>query len=428
MKVWVIEISDFLPIIDGDNRLYRVGMLAKALAEHGHQVLWWTSTFNHQLRRQRFETSKTVSIQKIYKIRLLFGPGYKRSVSFARLNHNRTMAKEFLREANIMMRQEKPDIIYACMPTLEVSEQAVHLGVENKIPVVVDIRELWPDNYLLYFPPLLRPIVKIVLKKEFARIHRIMNGATGVIASSEAYVKWGIKVAGREARSTDKCFVLGCYIKAENDDIDLSDVTLSKLMKKTDVNTDTMVVTYAGTFGHLYDFKTVMRVGKELDRAGEKRVQFLLVGDSGAQTPFLRRCSAKYNNVHMTGWVDGEIVKKILRLSSVGLAPYAPVVAAPTLPNKPFEYMAAGLPILSSIEGELRQIIEGEFIGLQYKAGDVHGLKEKIMWFVSHPEIRKEMGAKAKVLLKRQYDADVVYANLVEHLETIATSEGISKI
>ncbi len=421
MKVWVVEISDFLPIIDGNNRLYRAGMLSKAFAEKGHQVLWWTSTFNHQLRRQRFETSKTVSIQKNYKIRLLFGPGYKRSVSFARLNHNRTIAKEFLREATIMMQQKKPDIIYTCMPTLEVSEQAVHLGVENKIPVVVDIRELWPDNYLLYFPPLLRPIVKIFLKKEFARINRIMSRVAGIVASSEAYVKWGIKVARREARLSDKCFVLGSYAKAENDDIDLSDVTLSNLMKNASVNTDTMVVTYTGTFGHLYDFKTVMRVAKELDRAGEKRVQFLLVGDSGAHVSFLRKCSNKYDNVHMTGWVNGAMVKKILAMSSVGLAPYAQVVAAPTLPNKPFEYMAAEIPILSSIEGELKEIVERESIGLPYKTGNINSLKDKIMWFLSHPEGTKAMGQRAKVLFEEKYNADVVYPGLVDHLIKIAS-------
>lgn len=421
MKVWVIEISDFLPILDGDNRLYRAGMLSKALVENGHQVLWWTSTFSHQLRRQRFEASRTVSIQKKSKIRLLFGPGYKRSVSFARLKHNRIIAKEFLREATIMMQQEKPDVIYTCMPTLEVSEKAVHLGVENKIPVVVDIRELWPDNYLLYFPPILRPIIKVFLKKEFARIQRIMSRVAGIVASSEAYVKWGLKVAGREARLSDKCFVLGSYAKEKNDSIDLSGEILSSLMKNVSFFQDTIVVTYAGTFGHLYDFKTVMKVAKELNRAKEKRVQFLLVGDSGAHVSFLRKCSNKCDNVHMTGWVNGSIVKKILAISSVGLAPYAQVVAEPTLPNKPFEYMAVGIPLLSSIEGELKEIVERESIGLQYQAGDTKSLKEKIMWFLSHPEETKSMGQRAKALFEEKYNADVIYPGLVDHLSKIAS-------
>jgi len=39
MKIWLVEISDFLPGLDGDNRLYRCGMLAKALITSGHNVI-----------------------------------------------------------------------------------------------------------------------------------------------------------------------------------------------------------------------------------------------------------------------------------------------------------------------------------------------------------------------------------------------------
>ena len=98
MKIWIVEISDFLPEIDGKNRLYRAGMLAKALVKEGHQVLWWTSTFNHQLRRQRYDESTTIDIQKKYRLRLLYGPGYKRNISFSRWKHNRAVSQEFARE------------------------------------------------------------------------------------------------------------------------------------------------------------------------------------------------------------------------------------------------------------------------------------------------------------------------------------------
>ena len=419
MKIWIVEISDFVPIIDKNQRLYRAGMLAKALVEKGHHVLWWTSTFNHQFRRQRFEVSKTIDIQENYQIRLLYGPGYKRSVSFERVKHNRITARELHREGNIRIKHKKPDIIYTCIPTLEVSEMGVHLAVRNSIPVVVDIRELWPDNYLLYFPRLIRPVARLFLKKEFACAHRIMSQASGIIGSSDTYVNWGLRVAGRKARLSDKSFLLGTYIKAEKGNHASSDIQLTSFIKDVVIGHDTVVVTYAGTFGHLYDFRTVMSVASELSQAGEKRLQFLFVGDSGAQASFLHRCSEKYNNVHMTGWVDGAMVKRLLHLSSVGLAPYAPVVAAPTLPNKPFEYMAAGLPILSSIEGELRTIVEENAIGLQYKAGAVSDLKKKIMWFVSHPEERKKMGVRARALLEQEFDADVVYGNLVGHLKAI---------
>lgn len=141
MKIWIVEISDFLPGIDGKNRLYRAGMLAEALVKARHQVLWWTSTFNHQLRRQRYDVSATIDIQENYRLRLLYGPGYKRSISFGRWKHNWAVAKEFARETKEIEINEQPDIVYACLPTLEVCEQAVLYGVQHGVPVVVDIRD-----------------------------------------------------------------------------------------------------------------------------------------------------------------------------------------------------------------------------------------------------------------------------------------------
>lgn len=129
-----------------------------------------------------------------------------------------------------------------------------------------------------------------------------------------------------------------------------------------------------------------------------------------------------FKNIHLIGWSEKWMINKILAISSIGLAPYSSVVA-PALSNKPFEYMSAGLPLLSSNEGELKALIEKEFIGLQYNADNSSDLKDKIMWFLSHPEETKAMGQRAKTLFEKKYRADIVYADLVKHLEKIASEK-----
>jgi hypothetical protein len=135
--------------------------------------------------------------------------GYKYSVFIKRVTHNREVARRFFIEANETESSERPDIIYACMPTLEVSEQAVLYGLHNRIPVVVDIRELWPDNYLTVFPKITRPLVQVFLKNEFLRAYRILHNATAITASSPAYLDWGIKTGKRQGNYHDKWFPLG---------------------------------------------------------------------------------------------------------------------------------------------------------------------------------------------------------------------------
>lgn len=424
MKIWIVEISDFLPDIDGGNRLYRAGMLANALVEKGHQVLWWSSTFNHQRRCQRFDVSTTIDIKDRYRLRLLYGPGYKSSISLRRWMHNRAVAKEFALETTKVPVDDRPELIYSCLPTLELSEQAVIFGVKHGIPVVVDVRELWPDNYLTAFPRYLRPLVRVALGNEFSRVHRIFHNSTAVTASSPAYLDWGLKKADRQASLIDKWFPLGSLVKNVGENIK-GQTSSIYLPNGAVLPQNSLLIVYPGTFTSHLDYETVLKAAHCLYRSGQRHVHFLFVGD-GDKAAFLRKLSEGLKNVHLSGWCKKSVIDRILSMSSIGLVPYSLGFEA-TLPNKPFEYMAAGLPILSSLEGELESIIKRESIGLQYREGNSDDLKRKIMWFLSHPEEMQAMGQRAKTLFNEKYRADVVYAELVKHLGKIA-KEGASTI
>ena len=63
MKVWLVKLGEPLPV-DGNRRLHRYGILAEMLSQKGHEVTWWTSTFDHWDKKQRFETDKAL----LYKI------------------------------------------------------------------------------------------------------------------------------------------------------------------------------------------------------------------------------------------------------------------------------------------------------------------------------------------------------------------------
>jgi glycosyltransferase involved in cell wall biosynthesis len=262
-----------------------------------------------------------------------------------------------------------------------------------------------------------------MLKTEFARAHRIFSQATTITGVSEKNLEWGLGLVRRKAGPKDKWFPLGFSVDG-NDKSGMSKSNPKEIMSKYGIGSDPFVVTFVGTFSAAFNLKTVIDVAQNLSEAGDSRIKFVIVGD-GVQTSSLRKLLIGIKNIVLTGWLDKSSIDEILKVSSVGLAPYSSGGLI-TLPNKPFEYMAAGLPILSSLEGELKAIIEQEDIGLQYKASDPIDLKDKIMWFLSHPEETKPMGQRAKALFEKKYNADVIYPSLVEHLTAIA-SEGVSK-
>ena len=56
MRAWLLTVGEPLPCDGPNERLHRTGLLAEALHSRGHEVLWWSSTFDHARKRFREST------------------------------------------------------------------------------------------------------------------------------------------------------------------------------------------------------------------------------------------------------------------------------------------------------------------------------------------------------------------------------------
>jgi glycosyltransferase involved in cell wall biosynthesis len=89
------------------------------------------------------------------------------------------------------------------------------------------------------------------------------------------------------------------------------------------------------------------------------------------------------------------------------------------LANKLFEYLSAGLPVVSSLAGENETLIREHDCGLTYRAGDGADCHRQLLQLLDNAGRRREMGARGKQLFLAQFDADSVFARLVTHLEGV---------
>jgi glycosyltransferase involved in cell wall biosynthesis len=404
-----------LPGVDPATRPLRCGTLARQLVEQGDLVTWWTSTFHHVRKANRFESSRSLDIRPGFRLELLYAPPYQRNVSWGRIRHNRHMARAFASRAGET--SERPDIIFAAVPSLELAHEAVRFGCSRGIPVVVDARDKWPDLYLNAIPAPLRRVARVALSMEFARARRIFRGATGITAISDSYLTWGLSYAGRRAGSMDAVFPIGFPLPDGFGDVDIRR-TAERLQHAHGIRQDAVVVTFLGMFASSYDLATVIEAARHVHRAGDTRIQFVLAG-TGERASVLQRLAAGLPNVAFTGWLDELAAWSLLRCSSVGLAPYTRE-ALQSLPNKPFEYMAAGVPIISSLRGELEALLEEQKVGRTYPAGDATSLATALRWFADHPAERQAMGERAQALYRLRFSTTTIYPEFVRHLRRVA--------
>jgi glycosyltransferase involved in cell wall biosynthesis len=411
MKIWLITVGEPLPIDSGRPRLLRTGVLANILTQRGHQVTWWTSTFDHSRKSHRSSVDAVADINTV-QIQMLHGCGYASNISLRRLVDHAMIARRFRSAARAVPR---PDIILCSYPTIELSREAVHYGLRHRLPVLLDIRDLWPDVLLDVLPARWRWVGRTALCWLTAQARYALGRCTGLIGISERYLAWGLTYAQRSRHVHDGIYPLGYAVP----ELDIAAVTLAQEnLAAVGVDATQVIVWYVGTLGHTYDLVPVIRAARVLQERQQTGVQFVVSGSGGAEQ-LLRAEAAGLTNVIFTGWIGTPEIVWLRQHAAIGLQPYA--AGAPQgLANKLFEYLSAGLPVISSLRGENEALLREHACGMTYAAGDAADFLVKLESLIAHPPLQKAMGCRAQRLFDERYSVDQVYGGLAAHVEGVA--------
>jgi glycosyltransferase involved in cell wall biosynthesis len=310
----------------------------------------------------------------------------------------------------------RPDVILASLPTLELARSAVKFGLQARVPVLVDVRDLWPDVLMEVAPRALRWLARIILHGQHAQAEFALRNCTGIIGISQEYLAWGLRIAGRARGAGDAIFPLG-YVAPRT--AAGSDERAAETLRALGVDSSKIICWYVGSFGRQYDLLPVIEAARRVAAAGRDDVQFVISGD-GEQGPQWRAAAAGVSNVLFTGWIDGDAINWLRDHAAIGFQPYAS--GAPQgLANKLFEYISAGIPVVSSLAGENAALIAEHACGVTYRAADGADCYSKLRSLLDDERSRLQMGANGRALFRSKFDSDTVFAGLANHLQAIAS-------
>lgn len=415
LRIWLVCVGEYLPTDPGHERKLRMSMLADTLLARGDEITWWVSTFDHEAKRQRYAATTSLDVSPRYHLKLLHGRPYRRNISLARLINHHQMAEEFRRLAPA---ETPPDIIVATVPTLELAAAAADHAAKHSIPLLVDIRDQHPDIYLELVPPFARSLARQVLKPLYRQLHAALKGADALTSISPSILRWGLAHAGRSQGPADQVVPIG-YPEIGTPGQDLQ--AAGEFCMAQGVDPSKRIVWYVGTFNRWIDLGTPIEAARHFEKEGRHDIQFVLSG-SGDLDARWRAQAEGLANVVFTGWVDVPKIAWLRRVAWLGLAPYNRGFNA--FGNKLFEFMAAGLPILFSIEGDAREVLEGHGAGVNFEAGNPRALAQRIQEFLDQPSRRDEYSRNATEAFHRHYRAEAVYRGLADLIHRLAGRNG----
>jgi glycosyltransferase involved in cell wall biosynthesis len=421
VKIWLIQIGEPLPC-DTVGRLLRTGLMANTLASLGHDVVWWASTFDHVRKKQRFNCSTSLSLAPNYELRLLKGMGYRSNISLRRLADHAQVAWALRQE---MRHRPRPDVLVSSYPTLETSWVAESFAMEHDIPLVLDIRDLWPDVFAEMGSPAVRALTRraILPYRWFARA--VVRRATTLTGLSRPFLEWASRMGGRRLGHLDRVFHMGYSSNCPTtEELRAAEQFWESLgVRRVD---NELLLCFFGTLGHQFDLETIIEGARRLEQQGVP-CRFVICG-SGEKEKSLRSRARNLRSVLFPGWIGTHQIWALMRKSHLGLAPYrASENFAMNLPNKLAEYLSAGLPIITSAGGYLAQKLNEHGCGIGYRPGDVDRFVSIVRELSDDRANLVSLAKNAIALYESQFVAEKVYGDYAEYLAKVASARQIDE-
>ena len=146
---------------------------------------------------------------------------------------------------------------------------------------------------------------------------------------------------------------------------------------------------------------------------------FVVAGDGYAvgRLKAMARRQEVENHVMWTGWVDHERIFDVLGVCKLGIIPhFATDHVNTTVPNKVFDYMGVGLPVVASDAVPLKRILEEEKCGLTFRSGDVSDLARVVVTAYSS---NNNFGQNGRAAVQARYNWGQDTGRLISALESV---------
>ncbi len=403
MNVLLIHQAFVSPDEAGGTRHYE---FARSCAERGHAITIVASNISY-LSGQRVSAARgVVSEETIDGVRVLRAytyPSLHRSFVWRVLSF-----LSFMITSTIAGLKAGPvDIVMGTSPPIFQAVSAWLVAVLRRRPFLLEVRDLWPafaiDMGVLTNPILIR-LATALETFLYAR-------ARHIIVNSPAYRDYLLQRGVPPAKVS---------LIPNGVDPAMFDPAADGASVRQEFGLDGLfVATYAGALGMANDIPVILRAAQRLSHRPD--IHFLLVGD-GKERANLQKMAASLglDNVTFTGSRPKKQMGSFLAASDVCLATLQDIpMFRTTYPNKVFDYMAAGRPTILTIDGVIREVVEGARGGIFVPPGNDEALAGAIARLAECPDLAREMGNAAREQVVRQFNRKEHAGKFVTLLEKI---------
>lgn len=305
------------------------------------------------------------------------------------------------------LRGTRPDVILVYQPSpLTVAVPGIALGRLLRVPVALWVQDLWPDTLLALRPVRLRA-ARAALRSGCEALHRRLDR---LLVQSRAFVHPLME----QGVAPDRIRYLPNWAEA------LYGAAADADDRPADLP-DGFTVMFAGNLGGSQGLGVIVDAA-EMSR-DVPDLHWVVLGD-GREADSLAaqvRESGVTDRVHLLGRRPTEAMSRYFAAADALLVTLRqdPVYEM-TIPSKIQSYLAAGRPIVASLNGEGARVISESQAGLVAPAGDASRLAAAVrQMHALPPSERQEMGLRGSSYYAREFDREALVQRLEVELDEL---------
>ena len=302
------------------------------------------------------------------------------------------------------------DVIYATSPPLFVGGAALTLSVLRRTPMVFEVRDLWPESAVALGELHSPRAVALAGKLE----KTCYNRARCLVVVTE-----GIRRRLAERGFADKLVLIP---NGANTDLFRPEPAAGAALRTELSLAGKFVVLYAGIHGIAQGLETALEAARQLK--AEPDVHFLFVGEGPKKAELL---AAKERlglaNVTMLPERPRSDMPAFLSAADVALVPLRRLeLFEGAVPSKMFDAWACGCPVILSIDGEARRVLEQADAGLFVEPEDAGQMAQAILHLKGDLALLRRYGDRGRSFVEENYSRQQLAARLEGLLQAVIES------